>query len=1581
MRSPFIFVVAIVVIAGLVNSTAANNLQITPVEDFEAAGLPGGPFTPPSKDYQLTNIGPNSLYWGVDKTADWLDLWPWWGELEPNESTTVTAFLTSEANALPEGVYTDTITFLDITNDQEQSRGVSLTAAIPEGILVSPNSLDVNVTEGCTLRRTLTIENNMDENLTFTIRTRAYSSSGQSQAAGADVTTAGKGEILSILKNHDFTVADNAPYKPGELLVRFASKANGKRRTREEKSQILNALGGAKIKRDFKIIPSLSAVKLPPGMKVKDALKKFNKASGILYAQPDYQLKALSTFPNDPRFGELWGMHNTGQTGGKVNADIDAPQAWDASTGSGEVIIAVIDSGVDYTHPDLAANMWVNEAELNGTPGQDDDGNGYIDDIYGYDFCNNDGDPMDDYMHGTHCAGILGAVGNNAEGVAGVCWNVKIMALKFLDSTGTGWSSDAISCIEYAVLMGANLSSNSYGGGGYEQGFKDAIDTAGAAGMLFVAAAGNDDGQNNDVIPHYPSSYDCDSVIAVLSTDENDDISSFSNYGPTSVDLGAPGSSILSCRLGGGYKYLSGTSMATPHVAGACALLWSVNPMLSNSEVKNILLQSVDKTLSGLCVSNGRLNLYSAVLQVRAPWLEIQPETGTIVPGDSNNISVTFDAIQMAAGTYSGEIVIDSNDPYRPTTVVPVTMHVSPDDLVLTPDEDFDSNGIKAGPFAPRCTTYTLTNNGAQPVNWTAIETQNWLEIDPNYGVLNPAASIDVNVCITPEANLLDPNIYTQILTFRNEDSNSIKLRSLTLTVKPPDSFAESFDANEVDLEFLSLTFTPDGSVAYYQACREEVSDFPTDPNGGTYAALGDDDFGEVVLSGGKQIRFYGVDYDRFYIGSNGYITFGQGDTEYWPSLENHSSMPRISALFDDLTPADNHSISYKQLDDRVVVTFEDVPLYGNKAASNSFQIEMYFADGTIRITWLDIEATTPVVGLSDGTGIPALFAESDLSEYPPCHPRGDFDGDYSVNFTDFAILADYWLCSDCYSPDWCEKTDLNHNGATDVSDLAIFVANWLTKVDWWLQPISRWKFDEGEGSIAYDSIGNNDGTIHDANWTTGILDGALTFDGDGDYVDVGNDDSLKPALAITLSGWIRLSSVGSTQYIIALDDQTSAYYGVWFYVGAENNLSITYGDGGGKTPDNRRTKNGMTALNADTWYHIAAVITGPTNMKLYVNGADDGGTYSGTGGTLAYATGNVLIGMRHDSALSFGGKIDDVRVYDRALSAEEIQQLYQEGLGGKAYDPSPADGAIEVDPNTIISWSPGKGSISHDVYLGTDFNDVNSANTTDPNVYIGNQDANVYNPNGLELGTTYYWRIDETGLLHTRKGNVWSFTTWSEFDPNLGLISWWKFDEGEGDIAYDSAGENDGTVHDTNWTSGIIGGALNFDGEGDYVDLGNDNSLKPPLAVTLSCWIRLSASGSEQYVVALDNQTSRYYGIWFSIGSANNLGIGYGDGGSPGPGSRRSKSGTSALSAGTWYHIAAVLSGPTNMDLYIDGVDDDGTYSGTGGSLTYSAGSSLIGIRHDSAYSFNGKIDDVRIYGRALSAREIQQLYQNGVQ
>ncbi len=342
----------------------------------------------------------------------------------------------------------------------------------------------------------------------------------------------------------------------------------------------------------------------------------------------------FNVMPNDPQVGQLWGLENSGQTGGASDADIDAAAAWGISTGSRNIVVAVIDTGVDWRHPDLAANLWVNPGE---TPnGLDDDGNGLVDDVYGYNFAANTGDPMDDNGHGTHVAGTIAAVGNNGVGVTGINWSGSIMALKFLRADGSGTTSDAIRAINYATMQRVRFGVNvrvmnmSWGGGGFSSALRDAIQAAGDAGILAVAAAGNS-ARNNDLAPQYPSSYEVSTLVAVAATDHRDQLASFSNYGAASVDLAAPGVSILSTYPNNRYVALSGTSMATPHVAGVAALAWSVAPNATVAEIKNALLGGVDQlaSLRGKVLSGGRLNAYNTLRLVN-PAEPASPVVGTL---------------------------------------------------------------------------------------------------------------------------------------------------------------------------------------------------------------------------------------------------------------------------------------------------------------------------------------------------------------------------------------------------------------------------------------------------------------------------------------------------------------------------------------------------------------------------------------------------------------------------------------------------------------------------------------------------------------------------------------------------------------------------------------------------------------------------------------------------------------------------------------------------------------------------------------------------------------------------------------
>lgn len=403
-----------------------------------------------------------------------------------------------------------------------------------------------------------------------------------------------------------------------ELLIKFSRTAPPERISEILSSETLSVV---KYFEKTEIYLTTS----PGFLSQSELIEKLNNNADVTYAEPNYEVESMR-LPNDPYFSEEWALSNTGQYQGVAGIDIGMPSVWDDITGSSPMIVAVIDSGIDYTHPDLAANMWMNPRE---TPhnGIDDDQNGYVDDVYGYDFYNDDGDPMDDRYHGTHVSGTIGAVGDNGIGITGIGWQVELMGLKFLGSTGTGPLSGAIEAIEYAIENGVKVLNNSwsftYPGltglptNPYQepvQSLRTAIQKADEAGIIFVAAAGND-GTNNDVTPHYPAAYSVGNILSVAATDNKDLLANFSVYGSTSVDLGAPGVVIYSTypvwKENPPYHFLSGTSMASPHVAGAAALLWAANPDLTHRQVIDWILQGAlpISALSGKSVSGGRLDL------------------------------------------------------------------------------------------------------------------------------------------------------------------------------------------------------------------------------------------------------------------------------------------------------------------------------------------------------------------------------------------------------------------------------------------------------------------------------------------------------------------------------------------------------------------------------------------------------------------------------------------------------------------------------------------------------------------------------------------------------------------------------------------------------------------------------------------------------------------------------------------------------------------------------------------------------------------------------------------------------------
>lgn len=420
-------------------------------------------------------------------------------------------------------------------------------------------------------------------------------------------------------------------YEPGELIVKY--RPGGKL----HRGELHRRHGSRKIK-EFSSY-AMERVKLRAGTPVAEAVREFESDPEVEYAEPNFLVQAL-VVPDDPSFTPLWGMEK-----------INAPAAWDMTTGSAEVVVAVIDSGIDVNHSDLKGNLWVNTLELNGRPGVDDDGNGIVDDIHGYNAITGGGDLTDEVGHGTHVAGTIGAAGNNGLGVAGVNWNVRIMTCKFLAASGGGTAAEAIDCLHYVAQMkrrGVNIvaSNNSWGGGGYSRALHDAI--AAQKDMLFIVAGGND-GTDSDVTPTYPASYDLPNLVAVAATTPADSLATFSQYGRHSVHVAAPGSAIYSTAPGNSYATHSGTSMATPHVTGLAALIKSARPSADWRGIKNLLLTGGNPlpALAGRTVAGRQIDAFGSLtcLDSRLFSALTFPASGTSgLPATLSALSINCDA-------------------------------------------------------------------------------------------------------------------------------------------------------------------------------------------------------------------------------------------------------------------------------------------------------------------------------------------------------------------------------------------------------------------------------------------------------------------------------------------------------------------------------------------------------------------------------------------------------------------------------------------------------------------------------------------------------------------------------------------------------------------------------------------------------------------------------------------------------------------------------------------------------------------------------------------------------------------------
>ena len=774
---------------GQTSLEAEDPLVVSPEAPWEITAFVSIPLSA-SQTYTITNAGENPLNWAASSTVDWLEFS---GLGSVNGTTEITVRTNSRADEKPLGTHQGQLLFENTDSGVTQTREVVLTVLPDPGQIEVIDSIEPTddhalpfgtTSIGTSKTETIRIRNVDPENdlVIERILLRPAEESNRSISVtrtdtGSESTDEDSGPTVSVTdttgsgKGRGPARPDwTREHDPQTILVRFKEQAGAGARIAAH-----DTLGG-RVTNTLRRI-SLDVVELPPQADPRAIAAAYEANPAVEYVEPNYKF-SIHQEPNDPRFEEQWNLNNTGQANGLPGADISALEAWQISRGSDEIIVAVIDSGIDYEHPDLAANMWVNPSptfgDVHGATWLDGTGNV------------TSGDPMDDNGHGTHVAGILGAVGNNGTGIAGVNWNVRLMALKFLDEFGFGFTADAAAALDYAIEQGAHISNNSWGGGGFSQALKDMIAAAGEANQLFVAAAGNS-GSDNDAIPAYPASFDLDNIISVASSNRNDERAFLSNYGANTVHLAAPGADILSTLPGENYAVLSGTSMAAPHVTGVAALMLAIDPSVRYSDIKETILETVTplSDWESLVVSGGRLNAAAAVAEAvagfRLPDMPALPLT--LGPGRSLVIQAVFEP--GSAGPHEAVAIIESQDTANPSVEISLSGQAVVDDLELVELEGIASEGTVSGPFDPDQTTYTLRNNGGEPVSWKAETSIPWLEVTPSSGMLSAGSDQVIEVTFNTAAAALPEGLHTGSIHFTNTSTNLVHERPVTLRIHP----------------------------------------------------------------------------------------------------------------------------------------------------------------------------------------------------------------------------------------------------------------------------------------------------------------------------------------------------------------------------------------------------------------------------------------------------------------------------------------------------------------------------------------------------------------------------------------------------------------------------------------------------------------------------------------------------------------------------------------------------------------------------------------------------------------------------
>jgi len=656
---------------------------------------------------------------------------------------------------------------------------------------------------------------------------------------------------LMAIADDGAALAIDSTQAPTSLMVQFKSGANFA-------SSLAAYSYGGQLGETIDIVPDLRQVQLNAGANWQDALAAYSSDPNVLNAEPDYHVK-LTDFnvpPNDEHYVEQWDLHNVGQQGGNVGSDLHIEDAWNAikqqeADGNplAPVIVAVIDTGVDYTHPDLAPVMWKNTGEIPGNR-KDDDHDGYVDDVYGYDFVDNKGDPMDDFFHGTHVAGTIAAVADNGIGVAGIAPNVQIMALKFLDDQGSGVESDAIRALNYAVAHGAQISNNSWGGLPFSTAFQTALNNAAAKGHIFVAAAGNDS-NNNDSQAFYPASYTNSNVVSVAATDPGDGLAYFSNYGKKTVDIAAPGVIIYSTLpmhetpamqddgLIPEYGTLSGTSMATPHVVGVLALVKGMHPDWSMQEVIDDVLNSADRVpwLAPLLATGGRLDAATALGII--PTDSVPPQ---FVSGDpTGSTAAPIDHVR-----------IKFNEPINPATfeTSDIVGFYGPDGPVLSNGPEGQAYAISVTPVNGDNTTFDIAFDAqSTPGDYTLLVGPHITDMAGNEVDQNSDGFADDSDNFQVSFTILDPGASTGPYASLDVPVaiNGFSIFTSTLTIDQDVPIAD------VNLA-LNLTYPRDGNLKIWLVSPSGTSVTLSQRRGGTGTNFSDtvfDDQADTPISMG----------------------------------------------------------------------------------------------------------------------------------------------------------------------------------------------------------------------------------------------------------------------------------------------------------------------------------------------------------------------------------------------------------------------------------------------------------------------------------------------------------------------------------------------------------------------------------------------------------------------------------------------------------------------------------------------------------------------------------------------------------